>query len=300
MILFDNMVGFSGNKVSLSRNGSVHLISHGHFDHLPASTITSASKIICSDITRQMIQIRQNKDVTISHDNNVEMLDSGHTLGSKMFYLKDEELLYTGDFNTISKHFGSAKPRKCRTLVVECTYGLEKYIFPNYEHVISDFIDYVKDHKKVSIRAYSFGKAQEICHLLDSHNIAFEVRDSSIRKINAGLSLKFKNEERRADVVLTKDDLPGHKSVALSGWAIDPGFKYWNRCDSAFVLSDHADYPGLIHFIVGCQPEKIYTYHGFAVEFAESLRKAGFDAEPLLKNQSKLSDFGKNASDKGK
>nr|MDQ3984433.1 hypothetical protein [Thermoproteota archaeon] len=31
-----------------------------------------------------------------------------------------------------------------------------------------------------------------------------------------------------------------------------------------------------------CTPKKIYTFHGFAIDFAKTLRKLGFDAEPLL------------------
>jgi putative mRNA 3-end processing factor len=32
-----------------------------------------------------------------------------------------------------------------------------------------------------------------------------------------------------------------------------------------------------------CNPEKIYTFHGFAESFAENLNLLGFDADPLIR-----------------
>jgi len=36
-----------------------------------------------------------------------------------------------------------------------------------------------------------------------------------------------------------------------------------------------------------CNPEKIYTFHGFAESFAENLSLMGFDAEPLVRKKGK-------------
>jgi putative mRNA 3-end processing factor len=36
-----------------------------------------------------------------------------------------------------------------------------------------------------------------------------------------------------------------------------------------------------------CNPEKIYTFHGFAERFAENLSLMGFDAEPLVRKKGK-------------
>lgn len=288
MFLFDNMVRYADGKVCLGKGGQLNLVSHAHFDHLPSSF---KNDVICSEITRKMIEIRAQKVIGPVEHEDVLQLDSGHTLGSRMFFLQKDGLLYTGDFNTIPKPFGCAKPRKCSTLVVECTYGCEKYIFPPYDEVVRDFVDYLKDNGKAAIKVYSFGKAQEICSILDKHKVPFCVRDPSIRNINEGLGLSFGYEDDKADVVLSSEVPKHHKKVVLSGWAIESSFQYWNRADAAFVLSDHADYPSLVHFVTACKPDRIYTYHGFAVEFAESLRKAGFDAKPLLKNQKRLDEY---------
>jgi DNA ligase-1 len=71
------------------------------------------------------------------------------------------------------------------------------------------------------------------------------------------------------------------RSAILTGWAVDPSCRYRYHCDAAFPLSDHADYPDLIEFVRQVQPKRVYTLHGFAAEFAQSLRKLGYDARAL-------------------
>ncbi len=290
MISFDNVVNINANAVELKKpNGKkIEMITHGHFDHLP--TDFSDKLFVCSKITKKMLEYRRKKEnVPVHYDNNIKMLDSGHTLGSKMFFV-NKKLLFTGDFNTEGRYCGKAEPRKCSTLIMESTFGKPNYIFPKSRFVIKDFKDYLEDNENVTINAYSFGKAQEICYMLDDLRIPFDV-NPKIREINNHLGLRFKYYEKNAPVVITKDFIPGYKKVALSGWASDPGYERMMKIDKGFVLSDHCDYPSLIQFAIRCNPEKIYTYHGFNVELANDLKKIGYDAVPLLNGQKLLSDF---------
>ena len=63
-----------------------------------------------------------------------------------------------------------------------------------------------------------------------------------------------------------------------TGWALDPGAIYRNGCDAAFPLSDHADFPDLLALVDRVQPKVVYTLHGFAKEFAATLRARGIEA----------------------
>ena len=67
----------------------------------------------------------------------------------------------------------------------------------------------------------------------------------------------------------------------ITGWALDPGSIYRHRCSAAFPLSDHADYPSLLKFVELVQPKRVLTVHGFAQEFAATLRQRGIDALAL-------------------
>jgi putative mRNA 3-end processing factor len=37
----------------------------------------------------------------------------------------------------------------------------------------------------------------------------------------------------------------------------------------------------LVAAVKQCRPEKVYTFHGFAKEFAAALLRIGFDAQPV-------------------
>jgi DNA ligase-1 len=75
------------------------------------------------------------------------------------------------------------------------------------------------------------------------------------------------------------------RCAVLTGWAVDPGCKYRSQCDAAFPISDHADFPELIEFVQRVQPKKVYTLHGFAADFAATLRGLGFEAHALSEDE---------------
>src|SRR5947209_18195455 len=72
------------------------------------------------------------------------------------------------------------------------------------------------------------------------------------------------------------------KRVAMiSGWAVDPGAVYRYQVDTAFALSDHADYTDLLRYVELVQPRRVFTLHGFAAAFAADLRRRGIEAWAL-------------------
>jgi hypothetical protein len=84
--------------------------------------------------------------------------------------------------------------------------------------------------------------------------------------------------------------LPARRTAVITGWALDAGAIYRHRCDAAFPLSDHADFPDLLKLVALVQPKKVYTVHGFAREFAAELRARGVEAWALgSANQLELS-----------
>jgi len=56
--------------------------------------------------------------------------------------------------------------------------------------------------------------------------------------------------------------------------------------DYAVPISDHCDYNELLEIVRYCNPEKVYTIHGFADYFAMKLRTMGYEAM-ALKGQNK-------------
>src|SRR5258705_922157 len=81
------------------------------------------------------------------------------------------------------------------------------------------------------------------------------------------------------------------RTAAVTGWAMDSGCRFRYQADAAFPLSDHADYPDLLEFAQRVSPRKVYTLHGFAADFAPTLREQGHDAQALSEPEQLRLDF---------
>jgi putative mRNA 3-end processing factor len=66
-----------------------------------------------------------------------------------------------------------------------------------------------------------------------------------------------------------------------SGWMAIRGAKRRRAADRGFVLSDHADWNGLISAIDATGCESVYLTHGYTATFARYLSGIGFDAHEV-------------------
>ena len=71
------------------------------------------------------------------------------------------------------------------------------------------------------------------------------------------------------------------RTAVLTGWAVDPNCRFRYQTDAAFPLSDHADFTDLVEFVKRVAPKRIFTLHGFAADFAATLRARGVEAWAL-------------------
>jgi putative mRNA 3-end processing factor len=59
------------------------------------------------------------------------------------------------------------------------------------------------------------------------------------------------------------------------------GLRRRQAVDRGFVLSDHADWPGLLQTIAATGAQRVWVTHGYADILARWLREQGLDAQPL-------------------
>ena len=85
------------------------------------------------------------------------------------------------------------------------------------------------------------------------------------------------------------------RTAVVTGWAMESGCRFRHQADAAFPLSDHADFPDLIEFAKRVSPRKVYTLHGFAADFAQTLRELGLDAQALSEPEQFQFNFGPGA-----
>ena len=150
------------------------------------------------------------------------------------------------------------------------------------------------------IFGYSLGKSQEILASLAGADLPVMLHPEILRLTGICESLgavfpahrEFSAARVAGHVVLAPPQ-PAHspwlarieprRTAMVTGWAMDRSARYRLGCDEAFALSDHADFPDLLAFVDRVQPRRVYTVHGFAAEFAQTLRARGIDALALGK-----------------
>jgi Cft2 family RNA processing exonuclease len=187
-------------------------------------------------------------------------------------------------------------------LIMETTFGLPQYVFPPAAGVFTDIERFCRealaDGVTPVLAAYSLGKSQELLLGLAPSRLPFMLHASAFKltQIHEELGLRFPpyrlfdSRTVAGHVVIWPPSgsrtaflqaLPARRVAAVTGWALDRGAIYRYQCDAAFPLSDHAGFPDLLAFVDRVQPRLVYTVHGFAQEFAQTLRARGVEAWAL-------------------
>lgn len=307
-------------------------ISHAHSDHVGVhrEVILSAptAKLMRARVSGQWVehQLAFGKTIRFEHgpvSYSVTLLPAGHIFGSAMAFIETEgtSLLYTGDFKLRrSLSAEPCKPRPADILIMETTYGRRAYRFPPTAEVLKGVIRFCREaldnDETPVLLGYSLGKSQELLCGLAEAGLPI-VLHSQIYKLTEiykefGQSFppyeKLEGESARGKVLLCPPSasnaallrkLGAVRTAVLTGWAVDAQCRFRYQTHAAFPLSDHADFPDLIELVKIVKPKKVYTLHGFAADFAQTLRELGHDAQALseeeqlslpLAEESKLSE----------
>ena len=289
-------------------------VSHAHSDHTAAHR-----EVILSEPTARLMQSRLGGK-RIEHlltygaphrfdgaitPYDLTLLPAGHIFGSAMALVEAEgsSLLYTGDFKlrrSLTAEF--CEPRRADVLVMETTFGRAKYAFPPTADVLRDVVRFCREAIDAGetplLLSYSLGKSQELLRGLAEAGLPIMLHDTvhKMTKVYEQLGQSFPPYEpldaarARGRVLFLPpsatrtallQDLGRIRTAVITGWAMDSSCRYRSRADAAFALSDHADFPDLIELVKRVAPKKVFTLHGFAADFAATLRRLGYDAQAL-------------------
>ena len=243
------------------------------------------------------------KDVQISFH------PAGHVLGSAQIRLehRGEVWVVSGDYKLQPDPTCTPfEPVRCHTFITECTFGLPIYQWPTPESVFHEIRSWWQSNSQAArtsvLHAYSLGKAQRLLSGLDPAQGPLLVHSSILPALRAyraeGICLpevERLSEERlrtaagRA-LVITPPQAdepaslvgPGGVSRAFaSGWMHVRGGRQGRGSDTGFVLSDHADWPGLTQAIQATNARRILVTHGSTRPLVRWLREKGLDAASL-------------------
>ena len=283
------------------------VITHAHSDHAR----WGMKHYLAHHHSEEVMRLRLGKEISLQtidynqplHINGVRISlhPAGHIPGSAQVRLeyKDKVAVVSGDYKVESDGLSTPfEPVKCHEFVSECTFGLPIYKWESQSEIFEQINSWWKlnssEGKNTVLFAYSLGKAQRILQNLD-RNIGSVFVHGAIWNTNQAL---ISNGIDIWDVPKITADLPksafkGSLIIAppsamgtswirrfspfrtgvCSGWMAVRGARRRRAADRGFVLSDHADWEGLVSAITATEAEKVYLTHGNTASFGRFLQE---------------------------
>jgi putative mRNA 3-end processing factor len=303
------------------------IVTHAHSDHSRISKSKEKNYFMTSE-TKALIEAKKNTKIENAIETPLKknffvdgkeftFFSSGHILGSVQIQVNSGQTVFTSDFKlNDSILFEGAKILEAETLVIESTFGLPEFVFPERQKIYSEIEKWakleLKKNRLLVLGGYSIGKAQELTKLsnvlLDEvplvhesilkpnkvyeekgvHLGKFEVLNHNLKEFNVLIlppHLLDSNLIKALEISCGRKVSPSF----FSGWNASFGFK-------SFPLSDHADFNQLMQYVEESGAKNVLTHHGFSRELAFLLKKRlGVNAKPLHElneaTQSNLLDF---------
>jgi putative mRNA 3-end processing factor len=241
------------------------------------------------------------------NDVTVSLHPAGHLLGSAQVRIEQhgEIWVVSGDYKT--EHDDTCapfEPVRCHTFISESTFGLPIYRWRPQGEIFAQINTWWRTNQtqgRTSILyAYALGKAQRLLAGIDP-SIGPVLVHGSIQRLNnayhqSGIDLPdahYANDElarkHRGQALLLAppgmENTPGYlrkfgeaSHAFASGRMTIRGTRRRRAIDRGFVLSDHADWRGLLDAITATGAERIGVTHGYAAALVRYLLEQGKDA----------------------
>ena len=290
------------------------IISHGHADHARWGN----KHYLCHHDSKAILQHRIGKDISIESlgynqsktINNVKVSfhPAGHIIGSAQIRLeyKGYVIVFSGDYKTQPDFISVPyEPVKCHEFITESTFGLPIYHWKTEHQLREELHNWIlqnQENNRTSVFiGYSLGKAQRIMKLVEGVDQIFV--HSAINHLNNAISSSgielpetslllptFDKKAVENKIVILPPSLLGSKmlkripnaaTAICSGWMQIRGNRRWKGVDAGFVVSDHADWNGLLTAIKETEAEKVYVTHGSQATFSKYLNEIGIEAHEL-------------------
>jgi len=283
----------------------------GHGAYLATAISEGVLRARLGDIRLQGVAYGELVDI---NGVRVSLHPAGHVLGSAQVRIEHRGQVWvaSGDYFVQGADESGAdtnitcaafEPVRCDCFITESTFGLPIYRWPTAAAVFANVNSWWQANAQAGraslLLGYSFGKAQRLLAGIDA-SIGPLLVHSAVEPLNrayraAGVALPAtrlvseltdKTELRRALVVAPP---AVHGSVwarglgelsdgFASGWMQLRGGRRRQGVDRGFVLSDHADWPGLQRAIVATGAARVIVTHGYEAVMVRWLQQQGLEA----------------------
>jgi len=237
---------------------------------------------------------------------DLTLVSAGHVLGSAQVRIEagGGSLLYTGDFKLrTSRTAAPAVAAPASVLVTETTFGLPVFRFPGREALEAGLVAACREALAAGdtpvVLAYALGKAQEAAAVLTDAGIPTVLHGAAWKLLPefeaAGHAFPASRPydsgpARDGEALLAPPScsrtemirkVKRRRVIYLSGWAVRESSRSELDAEVLIPWSDHADFDDLLRHVESVAPQRVFTLHGFAADFARILESRGVAAEPL-------------------
>jgi putative mRNA 3-end processing factor len=237
----------------------------------------------------------------------VSLHPAGHILGSAQVRVeyRGEVWVVSGDYKLApDPTCAPFEPVRCDTFITESTFGLPIYRWEPSASVYQEMNEWWRNNQTAGrasvIFAYALGKAQRILAGIDT-SIGPIFAHGAVRSVNqsyrdSGVALADaaspddapKGYDWSQALILATPSAHGSpwmrrfgtvSTAFVSGWMRIRGTRRRKSVDRGFVLSDHADWPGLLEAIRLTGAEHVWVTHGYRTPLVRWLTEQGREAK---------------------
>ena len=287
------------------------VITHAHGDHASPGSRAYLCAPECAPLLRHrladsIVETQPWGEPIVIGGVRVSFHPAGHILGSAQIRIErnGEVWVVSGDYKRAADPTClSFEPVACHTFITEATFGLPIYTWDDPGVVVGEIFEWWEanraEERASVLFCYALGKAQRLLALL---------RDGAPDRIRlhgamAGLTAVYRSlGVQLADAERIGEDLRGralagslvlaplsargtrwmrrlpHPSLAFaSGLMRVRGVRRQRSFDRGFVLSDHADWRGLLDTIAETGATRVLVTHGWSDALARHLAERGLD-----------------------
>lgn len=298
-----------------------NVVTHAHADHARPGHLSYLAHEDSINLLKKRLgkktkvqSLKYCQEIKVN-DVKVSLYPAGHVFGSsqvKVTY-KGEHWVVSGDYKLENDNLSTPfEAIRCNNFITECTFGLPVYTWPDQNSVYNQINNWWRTNKEDGVTSllygYSLGKSQRIIKNID-HSIGPVYVHSSVAQMNNAildsggeLPKTFTLEEHldirqlMGNLIIAPPSITSSRllqgiapiSTAMaSGW-VQTGRNFGrSSVQRGFILSDHADWDGLLKAIDLTGAEKIITMHGYTRELSRFLNENGISSMEIdeLKNQ---------------
>ena len=297
------------------RSVSRAVITHAHADHARAGS----ARYLTARPGAAVLRARLSADAAIDTLEYGESIDiggarlslhpAGHILGSSQVRVehRGQVMVASGDYKLAADPTCAAfEPVRCHAFITEATFALPVYRWRPAGQIFDELNAWWRANQDAGrtsvVFAYSLGKAERVLASLDAEAgpilvhgavrtmvAAYEASGVRLPPVEPATSETVRRAGGKAIVIAppSTDDSawlrrfgPISTSVA-SGWMQNRGARRRRGVDRGWVVSDHADWDGLLSAIAATGAERVLVTHGYTATLARWLAEWGYQAEVL-------------------